>query len=375
MHEEEVCKAKVEHVLEHVVEEEVAPAMEHQVGGSRVLLRGNRDGTEVVWKPAPKREIRFYEEVYQRAPRLVEFIPRYFGSHGRGKDMCERSRESALVCLENLTSPFERPCVLDVKMGTQQQGHDAPPAKAVRMQKKCASTTSGQLGFRLCGMKVWQPDKEGGQYLQRDKYYGRRVRVRMIDLALAEFFHTGRMLREDIIHEVQRRLGMLLEAMQQHSGHRFYSASLLILFEGDPTVAPKVDVRMIDFAHTCKARSHTCRGPDWGFILGLIELRETLARVLSAQEALSRMLCTESVCDEASSQDEPPIEEDGGTSDDSRCSSTSSENAGTQGSDSSGDSSGDDTDDDDGTVAVVAVATTSGPPVDNACDSPEPLCR
>jgi len=69
-------------------------------------------------------------------------------ANGAGRDC------GTLLCLEDLTARYSRPCVLDVKLGNVQHGHDAPVAKAARSLEKCKRTTSKRLGFRLCGSKV-----------------------------------------------------------------------------------------------------------------------------------------------------------------------------------------------------------------------------
>ena len=58
------------------------------------------------------------------------------------------------IMLENLVCRYDKPCMLDLKMGQRQYGDDSSVEKRKLLEARCAKSTSSSLGFRICGTQV-----------------------------------------------------------------------------------------------------------------------------------------------------------------------------------------------------------------------------
>jgi hypothetical protein len=131
---------------------DVTESFLHQVGGSRVIFRGD-PGT--VCKPVSDREAWFYENV-AKLECMSGFTPAYHGVRCLCKGDGEVHTDSHGVMLEDLTSGYERPCVLDVKMGVCTAAPDRTEEKRTRCEDKDKVTTTGSIGARVCGLRAYK---------------------------------------------------------------------------------------------------------------------------------------------------------------------------------------------------------------------------
>ena len=80
-------------------------------------------------------------------------------------------------------------------------------------------------------MQVYQATT--GHFLCRNKFYGRSLTASSFKAALTNFLHDGTRLRIDILPPLIRRLESLASTVSQLESVRLYTASLLLLYEGE----------------------------------------------------------------------------------------------------------------------------------------------
>ncbi|KAJ5479249.1 hypothetical protein N7530_004758 [Penicillium desertorum] len=167
------------------------------------------------------------------------------------------------IVLENIACGFRRPNVLDVKLGARLWADDAPLEKRKKLDAVSKETTSGSVGFRIAGMKVWtghngetdEGDRtnpyatkyEGAEgkkgevieqdgYRRYDKWYGRSFNENNVKQGFETFLAGAKVGEIDRSKMVAQRLAQELKKLQrvlESKESRMYSASVLVVYEGD----------------------------------------------------------------------------------------------------------------------------------------------
>jgi len=148
---------------------------------------------------------------------------------------------------------------------------------------KDSTTTQGNLGFKICGMQVFR-HRIGG-YWRASKKWCKTITEETIDCALESFVHNQNGLTpydvfggaQGVIHQ----LSLLEDWFSLQTEFRFFSSSILILYEGNASSSAdaNVSLRMVDFAHTFHVPGGLER--DENYLEGLKSLKARLLGILN----------------------------------------------------------------------------------------------
>lgn len=235
-------------------------------------------------KPCTATEIDFYESATQNFPEFLEVMPLFLGTlalsnttevttavddiaaittvvpetiekstapaapeAGDGvtwkpnKD--KRIKTDQAIVLENLTSGYTKPNILDAKLGKRLWADDAPLEKRQRFNSISEETTHKNFGCRIAGMRIYKGSEDPAEldeeeYRIYDRDYGRvavkdenfidEVRRFVFNKAAGIDDGLGKAVCEGFARELKR----VEEVLMAHET-RMYSSSILFIFEGD----------------------------------------------------------------------------------------------------------------------------------------------
>ncbi|KAJ8361617.1 hypothetical protein SKAU_G00181420 [Synaphobranchus kaupii] len=177
----------------------------HKYGVDKVGILQHPDGTVLKQlQPPPRglREMQFYSKVHGEDPsdrclqELQRFLPAYYGTW-RSPD----TPNDLYLKLEDVTQRFQKPCIMDVKIG--QRSYDPFASRDKREQQINKYPLMQEIGFLVLGMRVYQVSS--GTYKTYDQHYGRSLVKDALRDGLAKFFYNGDGLRKDAVTDSIRK--------------------------------------------------------------------------------------------------------------------------------------------------------------------------
>uniref|UniRef100_A0A8D2GQB6 Kinase n=1 Tax=Urocitellus parryii TaxID=9999 RepID=A0A8D2GQB6_UROPR len=199
----------------------------HMYGKDKVGILQHPDGTVLKQLQPPP-----------RGPRELEFY-----------NMVSKVRFYYLICfylitdlylkLEDVTHKFNKPCIMDVKIG--RKSYD-PFASSEKIQQQVSKyPLMEEIGFLVLGMRVYHVHSDS--YETQNQHYGRSLTKETIKDGVSKFFHNGFCLRKDAIAASIQKIEKILQWFESQKQLSFYASSLLFVYEGSsqPTTTKSND--------------------------------------------------------------------------------------------------------------------------------------
>ncbi|GLC46705.1 hypothetical protein PLESTB_001354500 [Pleodorina starrii] len=230
-------------------------------------VRSGREASiyETIFAGADDDEVRKEDMVAFR-----HFVPKYFGIVVSG--------DKKLLALEDTCSAYQKPCVIDAKMGLTTIYDWSDGKYKAKNATKDLVTTQSTLGFRVTGFKVWQQDK--GEYFVADRSYGKELTAETMPAALTKFGSNGSLTPRDVYggpDGAVAKIRCLQSWFEAQRSLLFFAASIIVVYEGAATRPEEanVTIRFIDFAHTFPSKGKR----DDNVLPGVKILADLLERV------------------------------------------------------------------------------------------------
>ena len=129
-------------------------------------------------------------------------------------------------------------------------GDFATEAKRKSQRKKSKRSTSLKLGIRFCGSQRFSSSQRSFETI--DKYVGRNADESELKTLLQKFFTCRGGLRSEVICDVMKNVSQIRQTLIDLPEYRFYSSSLLIIYEGEPEHVTRYEEDKTDNSMDCE---------------------------------------------------------------------------------------------------------------------------
>ena len=262
-------------------------SLSHQTGGH--IDRFFRVDDVYLKKLTTRLEADFYRLKRDGDPSLSPLFPFVPAVRDVAEDAGIKSSARFGITIEDLTREFQRPCVLDLKVGTSSLGPDTvDPKKLAQQGARDAQSTSAALGLRIVGYITHAAVEQPFDASVCTKSEGRLVAKENFHLAVARFFSADLSRlpeRVPLLRGVRDEVEALAAVLRAHSVVEMFSTSILITFDAESASAPMFRVKMIDFGHWFRLEPD--RSPTDGYVLGLDNLILVLQFLIDHADTLS----------------------------------------------------------------------------------------
>ncbi|PIC18143.1 hypothetical protein B9Z55_024144 [Caenorhabditis nigoni] len=189
----------------------------------------------------------------------------------RMETMFVDGQDRQFMVLEDVTSDYTRPAMLDLKMGQVTYDPSASAAKIERETKKYPPQAA--IGFRICGYRIHQSKEE---VQMRDRSWGKSFDETNIQNGLAEYF-SARADRKMVLREALDRLQRFKEFFESQESFKFFGSSLLFVYEAQEELPINLRIVMIDFSHVFESNGER----DEGYLFGIKNLEKYINSLIS----------------------------------------------------------------------------------------------
>uniref|UniRef100_A0A8C6S3B2 Kinase n=1 Tax=Nannospalax galili TaxID=1026970 RepID=A0A8C6S3B2_NANGA len=204
----------------------------HMYGKDRVGILQHPDGTVLKQlQPPPRgpRELEFYNMVYAAdcadavLVELRKHLPKYYGVWSP-----PTAPDDVYLKLEDVTHKFNKPCIMDVKIGRKSYDPFASSEKIGQQVSKYPLME--EIGFLVLGMRVYHVHSDS--FETENQHYGRGLTKETLKDGVSKFFHNGFGLRKDAVAASIQKIEKILQWFENQKQLNFYASSLLFVYEG-----------------------------------------------------------------------------------------------------------------------------------------------